>query len=358
VNLIVDAHEDLAWNILTFGRDYSQGALWIREREMLAETPTHNGNTLLGRPDWLLGHVGVIFATLFVAPERRRVGPWDSQCYATASEAYSLASAQLDAYSQLVEQHGQFKMIGSQADLAEVVDTWQDGRGLADRRIGLVPLMEGADPVLDPGGVVEWFERGVRIIGLAWESTRYAGGTHEPGPLTDDGKALLNAMASLGMILDLSHLSEEAYFEALDAYTGPVIASHANPRRFCPTTRGLSDTMIIALARRGGVIGVVPYNSFLQPGWQKGDPRQDVSIGRVADAIDHICQVTGSADHVGIGTDFDGGFGVEHVPAEIDTVADLQKLAGPLRERGFSDRVIEQIMHGNWLRMLRFGLPA
>lgn len=356
-SLIVDAHEDIAFNMHVFGRDYTNSALAIRQRETRTPIPTHNGNALLGKAEWLLGHVGVIFATLFAVPARHAPAAWDTQPYHDEREAYARASAQLDSYYRLAERDETFRLIGTQADLDAVLETWAEGRDLPDRRIGLVPLMEGADPIIEPEQVEEWFERGVRIVGLAWEGTAYAGGTHEPGPLTPAGYQLLEVMADLGMILDLSHLAEEAYYQAVESYEGVTIASHSNPRRFLPTSRGLSDDMIRRLAERGGVVGIVPYNRFLKPGWQRGDPRQEVPLAAVVDAIDHVCQVTGSVEHVGIGSDFDGGFGVEHVPPEIDTVADLQKLGDPLAGRGFTPDQIDQIFAGNWQRILRQGLP-
>jgi membrane dipeptidase len=115
--------------------------------------------------------------------------------------------------------------------------------------------------------------------------------------------------------------------------------------------------MIAQLAERDGVIGVVPYNAFLTPRYHPGDPKYVTSLVTIVDVIDHICQVTGSARHVGLGTDFDGGLGVEHVPAGIDTIADLQKLVTPLQERGFTAEQIAAIFHGNWLRVLMAGLP-
>jgi membrane dipeptidase len=164
-------------------------------------------------------------------------------------------------------------------------------------------------------------------------------------------------MQQLSMILDLSHLSEEAYLQAVDRYEGQMIASHANPRRFLPTSRGLSDQMIMLLAERGGVVGVVPFNVFLKPSWKRGDPQELVTLRLVADVLDHICQLTGSVDHVAIGSDFDGGFGLEHVPAEIDTIADLNKLSPLLAARGYEPEHIASILAGNWLRVLRAGLP-
>jgi len=355
--LVVDAHEDIAWNILTFGRDYLKAAAEIRVAEAGTPIPSYNGNALLGLADWQKGQVAVIFATLFASPARKRLGEWDTQCYQDAYGAYQRAKAQLDVYRRLAEdERAPFALIGGKDDLAAVLASWRNEEAKPGR-VGLVPLMEGADPIREPQEVEEWFEGGVRIVGLAWEATSYAGGTHEPGPLTPAGVRLLEIMADFGMVLDLSHVAEEAYYQALERYEGAVIVSHANPRRFLPTSRGVSDDMIALLAQRGGVIGIVPYNAFLKPGWRKGDRREEVTLVQVADAIDHVCQVTGSAQHVGIGSDFDGGFGLEHVPVGIDSVADLSQIAVPLSERGFSHEEIAGILGGNWLRILQSSLP-
>ncbi len=356
--IMIDAHEDIAWNMLTFGRDYTRSAAETRTLEHGTRAPTVNGNTLLGKADWLDGHVAIIFATLFNSPAHRALGSWDTQSYRTSREAHDRALGQLDAYRRLVDEDETFQMIATRTDLTSTLESWNTPTASEDvRRIGLVPLMEGADPIQEPAEVEEWFEAGVRIVGLSWEATRYAGGTHESGPVTTPGFDLLATMSSLNMILDLSHLSEEAYYQALEAYSGVVIASHANPRRFLPTSRGLSDTMIAMLAERDGVIGIVPFNRFLKPGWVQTDPRSVLTLHDVAAAIDHVCQITGSARHVGIGTDFDGGFGLEQVPEGIDTIADLQKLLAILAELGYSEDELKGIMHGNWLRVLHSGLP-
>jgi membrane dipeptidase len=318
--MIVDAHEDIAWNVLTFGRDYMRGVQAIRGSEQGTPIPAQNGNTLLGHDAWLEGEVAIIFATLFAAPTRRSLGTLDTQVYADQPEAYQLATKQLDVYRKMVEAHP-FTLVETRADLSEVLASWHADKPADQRRIGLVGLMEGADAILEPDQVVEWYERGIRLV-------------------------------------DMSHLAEEAYYQALDHFGGVVVATHANPRKFLPTSRGLSDDMIRILAERGGVVGVVPYNRFLDPDWQKGDPKDAVSLQTVVYVIDHICQLTGSADHVALGTDFDGGFGVEHVPAEIDTIADLARLPGLLRSRGYSARQISSIMSENWLKVLRQALPA
>lgn len=356
-HLVVDAHEDLAWNIQTFGRDYTRSAYVTRRQEIGSDISKHNGNTLLGKTEWLIGRVGVIFSTLFTSPERRKVGPWDTQSYRDSNEAHQLAASQLEAYHRMVDNDDTFRVIDSRLALDDVLGTWKPDKSLSERRIGLVPLMEGADPIRDPAELAEWYTRGLRIIGLAWESTRYAGGTHEPGGVTAMGIKLLAAMEETGLILDMSHLAEQSFWDSMDRFGGRLIVSHANTRRFTPTTRGLTPEMVEAIAERDGVIGVVPFNVFLKPGWTKRDPRSEVPFSMIADAIDDICQIAGSAQHVGIGTDFDGGFGLEHVPDGIDTIADLQKLPALLFERGYSERDVHGIMGENWIRVLREALP-
>jgi membrane dipeptidase len=222
--------------------------------------------------------------------------------------------------------------------------------------------MEGADGIREPAEAEQWLERGVRLVGLAWSGTRYAGGTGEPGPLTPEGRELLNVMASLGLMLDLSHLSDESCLEALDRFQGTVVATHANPRALVRNParpeRFLTDEMIRHLAERGGVVGIVPFNRFLTGDWKNSDGKQAVTLARVVAMIDHICQLTGSARHVGLGSDFDGGFGVESVPAEIDTVADLQKIGVALQTQGYAEKDVAGILGLNWVEVLRRGLPA
>ena len=107
------------------------------------------------------------------------------------------------------------------------------------------------------------------------------------------------------------------------------------------------------------MVGVVPYNSYLKVGWTVGKhSRDEVPLGVVADHIDHICQIAGDSLHAGIGSDFDGGFGLQSVPPEIDTIADLQNLVSLLQARGYSEKDIENILGGNWLTRLKRDLPT
>ena len=181
--------------------------------------------------------------------------------------------------------------------------------------------MENADPIRSPDELDDWYDAGLRAIGPAWMSSRYCGGTFEAGPLTEAGRRLLDAMNRRRMVLDLSHMAEEAFFEAVDRYDGPVIASHSNPRQFADGDRHLTDEMIRAIVRRGGTIGHVPFNAFLLQGWRRsaGDSKDAADLDTVVRTIDYVCQLAGSARHVAFGSDFDGGFGAEATPRGIDS---------------------------------------
>ena len=358
--LIVDAHEDLAWNMLTFDRDYTLAAVETRQRERGTSAPAHNGDTLLGYPDYLRGEVAVVFSTLFASPARRQQGNFDTQVYTTTEQANKVYRDQLDAYFRLTDDSpDKFRLILEHADLEDVLSHWQKP-DVDEHPIGLVILMENAEGVRSLSELEEWFELGVRIIGPAWAGTRFCGGTHEPGPLTSEGYALLDGMADLGFVLDISHMDEQAALQALEYFPGSIIASHANARSLLKDTdsnRFLSDDVIHALIERNGIIGIVPYKSFLDPSWRPSDGRQAVTLDHVISHIDHVCQLAGSAQHVALGSDFDGGFGWQSVPAEIDSVADLQKLIPLLAEKGYTNNPISAIMGENWLSLLRRTLP-
>ena len=354
--LIVDAHEDLSMNALADGRDYLTSARAIRDVEAEAGYESPNGTCMLGLADWLEARVAVIFATLQTIP-RPDAHPGELS-YATVEAAHQQALAHLELYRRWEATCPQLKLVTTCPELDAVVDSWADADAAqSQRRVGLVLLMENADPVRSPAEVSFWAEQGVRLVGPAWHANRYCGSTKEGGPLTDLGRQLLAEMGRSGLTLDLSHMSERACFEALATYEGAVVATHAHSRRTKDTPRLLSDAVIGGIVARDGVVGVLPLNWALDPAWQPADGKQAVRIDAVADAVDAICQIAGDARHVGIGTDFDGGQGAESAPAEIDTVADLPKLAVALAGRGFADTDIAAVMGGNWLRLLNRQLP-
>jgi len=369
--LIVDAHEDLAYNMLTFGRDYTRPAAETRRMEAGTDIPVRSeGDCVLGWPDYQNGQVAVVFSTLFAAPFRRKMGDWDTQSYADANEAHQVYRNQVDLYSRLEDTHpDQFRLVGSQRDLADILAHWDQPLPVVedpeDHRpvghpVGLLVSMEGAEGVRFPEELEEWWSLGVRAIGPAWAGTRFCGGTREPGPLTPAGRDLLEAMADIGFILDVTHMDEEAVLQALDIYPGVIIASHSNAAALNHNRGGnrhLSDRVIRGLLERDGRIGIVPYNKFLNPSWIESDGKMKVTLLEVIAHMDYIRQMAGDARHVGVGTDFDGGIGYQTVPAEINTIADLQKIGLLLAEHGYDSGDVAAILGQNWLDVLRKALP-
>lgn len=314
------------------------------------------GERTTGLPEYLAGRVGIVFATLFVLPAASAYPGYNKMTYSTPEQAEKRARQQLEYYNQLADQEPQLRIVRSVNDLEVVVSTWKTPE--ITPVVGLVLLMEGADPILTPDDLGNWYQGGLRLVGPAWHGTRYSGGTGDPGPLTALGRKLLAAMAKFNMILDLSHLAEAAYLEAIDTYSGPMIASHSNPRTFLPGDRGLSDKMIRKLAARNGVVGIVLYNRYLNPNWRHGMPRDLVTLDTVVEAIDHVVQLTGDARYAALGSDFDGGFGLDAIPQGMDSIADIEKIAAALERRGYGQADVAAVMYGNWLRVLQDSLPT
>jgi membrane dipeptidase len=340
---IVDAHLDLAFNIER-GRDITRPA---------SEQPfVQNETATTGLPDLRAGRVGLVLATIFCRPAsgEGRTG------YTDAAGAMIQAQRQLSHYGRL-EQAGEVRMVRSREDLPS-------GDEPRHRALPILLLMEGADairvdtPAGDPASPESWVAGGLRVVGLAWEKTRYAGGTGAPGGLTGDGRQLVERLDRLGVIHDSSHLAEQSLDDLLDLATGPICASHSNCRsivRQDPGGRHLPDRQISAIAERGGVIGINLFDRFLLPPDELEKRR--ASFSDVVKHIRHVCDQVGDADHVGIGTDLDGGFGRERVPHELTTAGDLPILADFLASGGFTDAQIGQILGGNWLRFLKRHLP-
>lgn len=363
--LIVDAHLDLAYNVLYKGRDYTRSAYHTRRLEHGSAREKQSGACTVGLPELIRGRVGLVFGTIFVEPAKRQLDE-DLPSYADEREAHALGMAQLDFYRRWAETEPHVALVTTKSELEDICRTWGVGEKrppashaqlLAPRRVGIVLLMEGADPILEPKELERWYERGLRIVGPAWDTTRYCGGTWTGGRLTRLGRALLDTMAEFNVILDVSHMSHDALYEALDCFEGRhVIASHSNCHRFVPTSRHLPDKAIEMIAERRGVIGVVLFNRFLKKDW--GGRKDEVTLDHVVRMIDHICQLTGSADHVGIGSDYDGGLGYNDIPYELNTVRDHYKIGDELLRRGYQPQHVDQIMRENWLRILRDALPV
>jgi len=351
--LIIDGHLDLSMNALQWDRDLLQSVYTIRQQE--------NWNPQKGRalgtvafPEMRQGRIALSFATLIARCTGQPVPHID---FRSPTQSYGMAHGQL-AYYRALEQKGYVRIITDGTGLDNHMAEWQTWDEEADMNntppLGFVISMEGADPILEPEQLVLWWDAGLRLLGPThYGPGRYAGGTGTELGLTELGPPLLAEMERLGMALDLTHCSDPAFWQALEHYSGPVLASHNNCRALVPLQRQFSDEQLLAIIERGGVIGVAFDAVMLQPGWIIGHTtNENVTIAKVVDQIDHICQLAGTCNHVAIGTDLDGGYGQEQTPCDLDTIADLQKLPGLLAERGYSGDDIAAILHGNWVRFL------
>jgi membrane dipeptidase len=334
---IADAHLDLSYNA-DRGRDVRRPA---------SEQPTIGDEiATVGLPDLKAGGVGLICATIFCLPASAAI-MGDPRGYRDAEEARERALGQLDWYRRCIGD-GLIRLVKTAADLPT------PGSPSSSAQAAIL-LLEGADALRSNSDVLAWFEAGLRIVGLAWKRTRFAGGTGEPGPLTAEGVSLVRELDRFAIIHDTSHLAEQSFWQLLESTNGPVIASHSNCRAIVPTDRQLSDDMIRALVKRDGVIGINFFDKFLLTPAEYGKRR--ATLADVVTHVKHICDLAGDAVHVGIGTDMDGGLGRDQIPREIGTSADLPRVGDALAGAGFGDGEIAGILGGNWLRFFGRYLP-
>ncbi|MCY3867753.1 MAG: membrane dipeptidase [Chloroflexi bacterium] len=352
--VIVDAQQNIAFNAQQLGLDYTRWAWQQRHDAARADVPP----PVASLRDNMLGRVGIVFGSLQVLSESAPgLQAWQRYTYRTAADARQLALWQMDTYRRLADDHEGIRLILTREDLDEVLETWRDDESIGQRLHGMVVKMKGAEPVSEPKQLEEWLEYGVRIVAPAWRQTRYAGSAGSADGLTLLGYELLEVMAGFQVLLDVSALSEQATAAALERYEGAIIASHSNPRYFCQSRRCLPDALIRRLAERDGVMGIMVYNRFLRNDWHPGDRKRGVNLAHWVDAVDYVCQLTGSVDHVGLGSDIDGGYPYRALPSELDTSCDLWLLRRTLLERGFSETETAAILGGNMLRKLKECLP-
>ena len=310
--LILDAHLDLAMNAVEWNRDLSRPIDEIRARERGMTDRPDRGRGTVSFDELRRGGVGVVVATQ-IARYVKRSNPlpgWHSP-----EQAWAMTQAQLAWYREM-ECRGEMQAIASRADLDAHVARWQaSGDPLAERLpIGYVRSLEGADSIVTLAHLERAWHDGLRAVGPAhYGPGTYAQGTDATGGIGTVGKSLLREMERLGCILDATHLCDDSFWEALDAFGGRVWASHNNCRALVPHNRQFSDDQIRALAARGAVIGVALDAWMLYPGWRRGVTTPEaagVTLTTLIDHIDHICQLTGSARYVGIGSDLDGAIGL------------------------------------------------
>lgn len=357
--LVFDAHLDLALNALEWNRDLTQPLSAIRQQEShLCDKPDRGRGTVC-LPEMRRGRVGLCVATQIARVEHDQYSPvagWRSP-----AQARAMTQGQL-AWYRAMEEAGEMFSIRSAQDLDAHLEKWQqaDEQTMAQLPVGYLLSLEGADSLITLHDLERSWKDGLRALGPAhYGPGVYAQGTSTEGPFPARGLDLLREMDQIGMILDVTHLSDACFWQALELYRGPLWASHHNSRRLVPHQRQLSDEMFRALIARGAVIGLTFDAWMMTPGWERGKTTPQsaqLHLEKIVEHLDHYCQIAGNADHLGLGTDLDGAFGTEQTPMGLDSIADLQKLPGLLQSRGYREADINGILHGNFIRFLRGAL--
>ena len=351
--LIFDAHLDLAFNAVDWNRDLRMDLAEIRGQEgTLKMTDPGRRTSTVSFPELRKGGVGLGVATLFARVEHPINHPFGCT---TPEACYAVAMSHLHYY-RAMERAGWVRPIRTRGDLRQHVADCHASP--ADTPFGYVLSMECADAVLDPENIREWHDLGLRAIGLThYGANRYGGGTRSEVGLAADALPLLRLIEELGIALDLTHLSDPSFEQVAERFGGRVLASHQNARKFCDWQRQFSDEQIKTVIQRKGVLGVALDAVMLQPGWVRGVSKPEVTLERVVENIDHVCQLAGNCRHVGIGSDLDGGYGYDQTPADLNSIADLQKIPDLLAKRGYPPADVEAVMHGNWVRFFSEVLP-
>ena len=355
-SMIFDAHLDLSMNALEWNRDLRWSVEEIRASEAGMTDKPDRGRNTVSLPAMRRGGVGICVATQiarYVKPGNPIPG-WHSP-----EQAYAQTQGQL-AWYRAMEEAGELRQVRTAAELGAHVAAWT-----ADPEhcpIGYILSLEGADSIVDIGYLERAYAGGLRAVGPAhYGPGTYAFGTDSSGGIGQRGRDLLREMERLGIVLDATHLCDESFWEAMDVFGGRVWASHSNARALVDHNRQFTDEQLRVLIDRGAVIGI-PLDAWMMvPGWVRGTSTPEnagVTLSTMLDHLDHICQLAGDAEHVGIGTDLDGGFGTEQGPSDLDTIADLRKLPDMLAARGYDEGAVAGVMSENFLRFLRGALPA
>ena len=350
---IIDAHLDLSMNAMEWNRDLRKAVSQINEKEKGLVDKPDRGNATVSLPQLRKGNIGLVVATQiarYVAPDNPLPG-WNSP-----EQAWAQTQGQL-AWYKTMEEQGEMIQINDLKSLEKHLLLWNDDTENERKPVGYILSLEGADSLVNPDYVETAYRYGLRAIGPAhYGPGRYAQGTDATGLMGEKGKALLKEMERLNIILDATHLCDESFWEAMHHFNGHVWASHNNVRALVNHNRQFSDDQIKELIRRGAVIGGALDAWMMVPNWIRGKSTpqsMNCNLEVLIDHLDHICQLAGTALHIGIGSDLDGAFGREQCPYDLETISDLQKLPALFEKRGYSQQDIENIMHGNWIRFLK-----
>jgi membrane dipeptidase len=349
--LLFDAHLDLSMNALEWNRDLRSSISEINSREFGMTDKLDRGNATVSFEELRKGNIGIVVATQIAryVDKSSDLPGWNS-----SEQAWAQTQGQL-AYYKVLESLGELSPIRNSLELENHLKYWASSED-AKKSIGYILSLEGADSIVSIEFLEIAFNYGLRALGPAhYGPGRYAQGTNATGGLGPNGRDLLKKMESLGIILDATHLCDDSFWEAMDIFHGSVWASHQNSRSLVNHNRQFTDDQFKEIIRRGAVIGLPLDTWMMVPNWVRGvsDPiSMKVDLNVMIDHLVHICSLAGNTNHVGIGTDLDGGFGTEQSPMDLKTIADLQKIPDLLIKRGFSNDDITKICHQNWINFL------
>ncbi len=348
---IFDAHLDLAMNALEWNRDLRWTVDDIRESEKGMTDKPDRGKNTVSLEAMRQGNIGLCVATQIARYVKKSssLPGWHSP-----EQAWAQTQGQLAWYNTM-ESCGEMTQITNRTELLSHLDYWKNTTD-KKKKVGYILSLEGADSIVDLSYLDMAYQNGLRAIGPAhYGPGTYAYGTDSSGGIGTKGKALLKRIQELNLILDATHLCDESFWETMKIYDGPIWASHNNCRVFVDHNRQFSDEQIKELINRNAVIGIALDAWMMVPNWVRGQSTPDnmnVTLNQMIDNIDHICQLAGNSNHVGIGTDLDGAFGKEQSPLDLNTIADLQKVPNMLKDKGFNAEDIDKIMHQNFIDFL------
>src|SRR5436190_4273796 len=357
---IIDAHLDLAMNAMEWNRDLRKPVNEIRDSEKELNDKPGRGRGTVSLPALREGNIGLVVATQIARHSPpgnpRLTGGQAFPGWSSPEQAWAQTQAQL-AWYETMEENDEIIQINNVSSLEKHLSIWNDRMPNDKKPIGYILSLEGADSLVTIEYLEKAYQYGLRAVGPAhYGPGRYANGTDATGKMDANGLALLRKMEELNIIVDATHLCDDAFWQAMDHFNGHVWASHNNCRVLVDHNRQFSGEQIKELIKRGAVIGGALDAWMMLPNWVRGesDPKQmNCNLEKVIDHYDHICQLAGNSLHIGIGSDLDGGFGKEQSPYDLETIADLQTLPSLLSKRGYKNEDIQNIMYGNWLRFLK-----
>lgn len=309
----VDAHEDIAFHLNHFNRDFVN-----------PESPC-----MITLPWIKEAGIRIVFNTVFIHPKHK------------PAKTVENAMIQLDIYDKIYSEHKEdVFQIKSKEDLKNLD---------YGTKTGFFTLMEGADPLRDPDDLYEYYLRGVRVLGPSWNNKNiFASGPDSDEGLSENGIELIKKMNELYITLDLSHLNEKSFWDSIELTELIPVATHSNAKALTNHPRNLNDSQLKAISKRNGVIGIVFYNEFLKIN------NRFPTLEDIYAHTDHILNLCGE-DHVGIGTDLDGAQ-IKDFPEEVRQISKLPLVSEYFLSKGYSEEVVSKIMGRNFLRVIENNL--